>query len=334
MFTAPSDKLYVKIADTPYKQYQGLMYVENLPKDCGMLFIFSSSQKLSFWGENTYIPLDIAFADNEGIIKDIKKISPLSKKNVSSETSCKYAIEANDNYFNENSIRIGDMIVIDNEDGNDFVSFKKQTKKKIDNPIKFSSNNRIVIGQNVERNMVVVPEQPVPTQSPIPTSNQTTGSNLPVLNISDLNQILEDEIDMQGEAEQPIQEEIPEQPTEEEIAPPEVQGAEIPPEDDLRNRSFSSIGEAIQASIVEHQIMTIEYTTTRKSNGHGGMNIGKRDIEPHGVFTSAPQDDTPHEILVTYDETVGDIRAFRITNITKYDFLPKRFQPKFRLGGG
>lgn len=92
-------KLHVKIADTPELQAKGLMFVRHMPKDVGMLFVFGSVQKLSFWGENTYLPLDIAFVNAKGFIENIDVINPMSKKSISSMGPCKYAIEANIGFF-------------------------------------------------------------------------------------------------------------------------------------------------------------------------------------------------------------------------------------------
>jgi uncharacterized membrane protein (UPF0127 family) len=95
-------KLYVNIADTPSKQAQGLMFVKSMPEDEGMLFDFSRRQVLSFWGSNTFIPLDIAFVDEGGYIRKISKIAPMSEKMVTSDVPCKYAVEANHGYFEDN----------------------------------------------------------------------------------------------------------------------------------------------------------------------------------------------------------------------------------------
>ena len=71
------DKLYVKIADTPSKQAHGLMFVKKMENDHGMLFEFDRPQRLSFWGQNTFIPLDIAFCDSDGVIRKISHIRQL-----------------------------------------------------------------------------------------------------------------------------------------------------------------------------------------------------------------------------------------------------------------
>ena len=105
--------LKVEIADTPSKTQKGLMFRKSLGEDNGMLFKFSRPQKLSFWGLNTYIPLDIAFVNSQGKIVNISHISPLSTKSVSSDRACTMAIEANYGYFQKNKISSGDTIQFD-----------------------------------------------------------------------------------------------------------------------------------------------------------------------------------------------------------------------------
>jgi len=106
----------IEIADTPNLLVQGLMFREDLDKDAGMLFKFPSVNYASFWGKNTYLPLDVAFIGSDGTIVDINEITPLSTRSVHSSLPCQYALEVNSGYFKDNGIEIGAKIEID-EDG-------------------------------------------------------------------------------------------------------------------------------------------------------------------------------------------------------------------------
>ena len=124
--------LRVEVADTPWKHQEGLQYRDSIAHDEGMIFKFKRPQNLSFWGLNTYVPLDIAFVSDNKIVK-IDHISPLNThKHVSSEKDCNIAIEANYNFFSDNKIKIGDSIDIHKEDLNTYVTFGENYESKTD----------------------------------------------------------------------------------------------------------------------------------------------------------------------------------------------------------
>ena len=90
----------------------GLMGRKHLPRNAGMLFDFGSDQPLSFWMKNTYIPLQIAFIDSKGVVKHIASMAPLSTRSVRSSGDCRYALEVNDGWLDENNVRIGATVAV------------------------------------------------------------------------------------------------------------------------------------------------------------------------------------------------------------------------------
>lgn len=104
--------LKVEVADTPLTLAKGLMGRKALPKGTGMLFKFPMVLEASFWGKNTYIPLDVAFIDSDHKIVDIQPIVPLSTKAIRSKSACSMAIEANAGFFKANGINIGDNVSV------------------------------------------------------------------------------------------------------------------------------------------------------------------------------------------------------------------------------
>lgn len=61
----------VVIADDVAERAQGLMNVPEMPRQAGMLFIYQRPQRVSFWMENTLIPLDMIFADEHGLVLNV-----------------------------------------------------------------------------------------------------------------------------------------------------------------------------------------------------------------------------------------------------------------------
>ena len=104
--------LNIEIAETEKQRNTGLMNRKTLDKNSGMLFVFESDRKLSFWMKNTYIPLSIAFINSDGIIKEIRNMEPLSFESIVSKNNVRYALEVNRGYFQEKNIAEGDKVIL------------------------------------------------------------------------------------------------------------------------------------------------------------------------------------------------------------------------------
>jgi len=102
--------LRVEIAKTPLDHMQGLMGRKHLPKNSGMLFDFGKPGPRSFWMANTYIPLQIAFLDENGRVGQINSMAPLSTRPIYSKNSYRYALEVNDGWFDRNGIKVDSVI--------------------------------------------------------------------------------------------------------------------------------------------------------------------------------------------------------------------------------
>lgn len=101
----------IEIADTPYERAVGLMYRRSLPTKAGMLFIYEQSKPRFFWMKNTYISLDIIYAnENMQIVTIQKNQKPLSEKPISSYRDSMYVVEVNAGFCDKYGINIGDYI--------------------------------------------------------------------------------------------------------------------------------------------------------------------------------------------------------------------------------
>ena len=61
----------VDVVDTPQTRGRGLMFVEDMPRMTGMLFVYDREQPVSFWMKNTLIPLDMIFANGKGVVEKV-----------------------------------------------------------------------------------------------------------------------------------------------------------------------------------------------------------------------------------------------------------------------
>lgn len=96
------------VADDDDERNMGLMDVNNLPTDRGMLFIFENQRPLSFWMANTPLSLDIFFV-NEAmeIVRIHQNTQPFSEKNLASEKPARYVIETNGGFSLTHDIQEG-----------------------------------------------------------------------------------------------------------------------------------------------------------------------------------------------------------------------------------
>lgn len=106
--------LQLQLALTPAEQQRGLMERQSLPPGHGMLFAFPTSEKRSFWMLNTPLPLDLAYADNSGTIREIHPLIPFNLNSVESHSNAiAIAIEVERGELRRQSIGVGTTINLD-----------------------------------------------------------------------------------------------------------------------------------------------------------------------------------------------------------------------------
>jgi len=100
----------VELAVDPHEQQRGLMHRGHLHDNRGMLFCYERPTELSFWMRNTPIPLSIAFIGEDGVIKQVSDMSPFDERSITSNVPCRWALEANLDWFKRRGLGIGDKV--------------------------------------------------------------------------------------------------------------------------------------------------------------------------------------------------------------------------------
>jgi len=104
-------KLNAEIADNDSEREKGLMFRKSMNENEGMLFVFEKEKNLNFWMKNTYIPLDIAYIDRNGIINEIYHMKPLDVSvTYNSIKPAMFALEVNLGWFSRHKIKTGSKI--------------------------------------------------------------------------------------------------------------------------------------------------------------------------------------------------------------------------------
>ena len=111
--TAGSQHVFVvELAVTPDTHQRGLMYRRVLPKNAGMLFIFSTRGPKSFWMKNTLIPLDILFLEAGGrIIHVHHNAQPHSLIPIFPKVKTLAVLEINGGLSKKLGIKVGDLVL-------------------------------------------------------------------------------------------------------------------------------------------------------------------------------------------------------------------------------
>lgn len=100
----------VQEAKTEEERRKGLQGIKSLPKDEGMLFYFDPDDKVSMWMDQTYIPLDIIFINEEQEVTKVYHGKPEDKTLVSSPKTA-YVLEVNQG----SDIKVGDELDFDDD---------------------------------------------------------------------------------------------------------------------------------------------------------------------------------------------------------------------------
>jgi uncharacterized membrane protein (UPF0127 family)/predicted double-glycine peptidase len=116
------NQLKIMIADSEHEKQLGLMFVDSLPMNEGMLFKYNVPAKMSFWMKNTKLALDLMFFNNKlelvDFIENMKPGYGIPDDQLPSYTSkveAMHALELPSGAIRKLGLKIGQKLIIAKE---------------------------------------------------------------------------------------------------------------------------------------------------------------------------------------------------------------------------
>ena len=108
--TAGFHRIEAEVAADSQNRQIGLMNRKAMPPQRGMLFVFTEKNTHCMWMRNTFLPLSVAFLDDEGKILNIEDMKPLTEDNHCAGAPARFALEMNRGWFAGKGIKPGQRI--------------------------------------------------------------------------------------------------------------------------------------------------------------------------------------------------------------------------------
>ena len=90
------------------EQRRGLMFRQELAPDSGMLFAYTTPQRVSFYMKNTPVPLDLGLFDKDGVLREIHRMMPYdTASTISNSDQIQFCLEMNQGWFSRNQLYPG-----------------------------------------------------------------------------------------------------------------------------------------------------------------------------------------------------------------------------------
>ena len=108
--------LLVRVAKTGETRARGLMFESNLPRNEGMLFVFPTARKVSFWMKNMRIALDISYFGGNRRLQQSQTMQADNGRSVfHSKKKVRYVLETNAGWLEKHRIQPGAKLLLSRE---------------------------------------------------------------------------------------------------------------------------------------------------------------------------------------------------------------------------
>jgi uncharacterized membrane protein (UPF0127 family) len=99
----------IEVAETASEKARGLMFRRSLAEDAGMLFPYEPPQEATMWMRNTYIPLDMVFIRQDGIVHRVEtNTEPFSEAVIASNGNVSAVLELKAGIARRIGLKAGD----------------------------------------------------------------------------------------------------------------------------------------------------------------------------------------------------------------------------------
>jgi len=106
-------RVQVEVARTEQERARGLMFRRSLAPDAGMLFAMPADDDWAFWMKNTLIPLDLIYADRDGVVVGvIEDARPLDEASRRVGKPSRYVLEVNGGWCRKHGVGAGARLTL------------------------------------------------------------------------------------------------------------------------------------------------------------------------------------------------------------------------------
>ncbi|MBS1190069.1 MAG: hypothetical protein H6R10_1861 [Rhodocyclaceae bacterium] len=103
-------RIETEVAADLKNRMQGLMGRRALAPQQGMLFVFPEVARHCMWMKNTFLPLSVAFLDEDGKIINIEDMQPETLDSHCAAKPARFALEMNQGWFAGKGIKPGSRL--------------------------------------------------------------------------------------------------------------------------------------------------------------------------------------------------------------------------------
>jgi uncharacterized protein len=108
--TAGFHRIEAEVAANNPDRMQGLMNRRSMGPNQGMLFVFPQAARHCMWMRNTFLPLSVAFLDDDGRIINIEDMAPQTETSHCAGAPARFALEMNLGWFAGKTLKAGQRI--------------------------------------------------------------------------------------------------------------------------------------------------------------------------------------------------------------------------------